>query len=267
MKKTAFWFIILVLVLSIGSACKRNDISPPEPFAPSSLTTLLRLTASPNAIFASKTTRGMSTITAKLSKYNGDPLSNRTIYFEVVDAYGQPVSIGFFEGNASVVARTTDANGIARINYYGPLSLEVTENVTILVRATVAWEGVESISEVAPVTVITEPSELSFLAEAEPDVLLATNQKPQSTITAVVKLGGKPLAGTRVYFLIQNGSPGTFDDGYKATYRDTDETGTARITYIGPNRDEIEGDTSVVLRAQLTESNYIEMYLRVIRQR
>jgi len=267
MKKTTFWLIILILGLALFPACKRHEVTPPEPFAPSSLTTLLRLTASPNAIFASKNSRGMTTITAKLSKYNGEPLSNRVIYFEVVDATGQKANVGFFEGSTAVVAKTTDANGIARVNYYGPLTLEVTENITVMIKGTVAWEGPESISEVAPVQIIAEPSDLTFLVEAEPDVLLATNEKPQANLTAVVKVGGKPVVGTRVYFLVQSGSPGTFDDGYKATYRDTDETGTARITYIGPNRDEIAGDTSVKLRAQLTESIYIEVDIRVIRQR
>lgn len=267
MKKITLCLLVMLVVLMLSPACKRNDISPPEPFAPSSLTTLLKLTASPNAIFATKNTRGMTTVTARLTKYNGDPLANRTIYFEIVDGSFQKVSLGFFEGNQSVVAKATDSNGIARINYYGPLTLELSENTTIYIRATVAWEGVETIFEVAPVIIITEPSDLSFLVKAEPDVLLATNEKPRALLSATVKLGGKPLAGIRVYFLIQSGSPGTFEDGYKATYRDTDETGTASITYIGPSRDEIDGDTSVILRGQLTESIYNEVYLRIIRQR
>jgi len=156
---------------------------------------------------------------------------------------------------------------MARVNYYGPLTLELRENATIYIKATVAWEGAETIFEVAPVVIITEPSDLYFVVKAEPDVLMATNEKPQSLITATVKLGGKPLAGIRIYFFIQWGYPGTFEDGYKSTYRDTDETGTASITYIGPNRDEIAGDTSVVIVGQLTESIYQEIYLRVLRQR
>jgi len=259
--------LLAILALMLSPACKRSDISPPEPFAPSSLTTLLKLTASPNAIFATKNTRGMTTISARLTRYNGEPLPNRIIYFEILDSNFQKISLGFFEGNQSVVAKATDSNGLARVNYYGPLTLELSENATIYIKATVAWEGVETIFEVAPVTIITEPSDLYFVVKAEPDVLMATNEKPQSLITATVKLGGKPLAGIRVYFLIQSGSPGTFEDGYKSTYRDTDETGTASINYIGPNRDEIAGDTSVVIRGQLTESIYQELYLRVIRQR
>lgn len=267
MRKTIFCLVAMALILSLFSACKRSEVTVPEPFAPSSLTNLLRLTASPNAIFASKSTRGMTTITAKLTKYNGEPIANRVIYFEVIDAAGQKANIGFFDGNASVATKTTDSNGIARINYYGPLTLEVAQNITVMIKGTVAWDGVESIAEVAPVMIITEPTDLEFTVKAEPDVLLATQEKPQSILTAQVKIGGKPLVGTRVYFLVQSGSPGTFDDGYKATYRDTDSTGTATIVYIGPNRDEIAGDTSVKLRAQLTESIYLELDLRIIRQR
>ncbi len=267
MKKIILFLLAIAVVLILSPACKRSDISPPEPFAPSSLTTLLKLTASPNALFATKNTRGMTTVTARLTKYNGNPLPNRTIYFEIMDSSFQKINLGYFEGNQSIAVKTTDSNGITRVNYYGPLSIELSENITIYIKATVAWEGVETIFEVAPIIIITEPSDLSFLVKADPDVLLATNEKPRSLLSATVKLGGKPLAGVRVYFLIQAGSPGTFEDGYKATYRDTDVTGTASINYIGPTRDEIAGDTSVILRAQLTESIYEEVYLRVIRQR
>lgn len=266
MKKMTLLIAPMVILL-IFTACKRSDISPPEPFAPSSFTTLLKLTASPNAIFATKSTRGMTTITARLTKYNGEPLANRVIYFEIVDCSFHKISLGFFEGNQSVVAKTTDANGVARVNYYGPLNLELSENTTIYIKATVAWEGAETIFDVAPIIIITEPRDLSFVVKAEPDVLLATNEKPRSLLTATVKLGGKPVAGVRVYFIIQWGYPGTFEDGYKATYRDTDENGTASIFYIGPNRDEIAGDTSVVFQVQLAEDIFQIVYLRVIRQR
>ncbi|MCX7975409.1 MAG: hypothetical protein N3B16_13065 [Candidatus Aminicenantes bacterium] len=267
MKKLTLLTLAISLILVFSLTCKRGDISPPEPFAPSSLTTLLKLTASPNAIFASKNTRGMTTITARLTKYNGEPLPNRVIYFEVVDSNFQKISLGYFEGNQSVVAKTTDSNGLARINYYGPLTLELSENTTIYVRATVAWEGAETIFEVAPIIIITEPSDLTFTAEAEPDVLYATDERPQTTIKGIVKIGGKPIAGIRIYFHLYRDSPGRFDDGYRATYRETDETGTARITYIGPNKYEIEADTSIIVIVQLTESIYTEVYLRVIRQR
>ncbi len=266
MRKTIFWLVVLALTLSFFSACKRSEVTIPEPFAPSSLTNLLRLTASPNAIFASKSTRGMTTVTARLTKYNGEPIANRVIYFEVIDAAGQRANIGFFDGNTSVTTKTTDSNGIARVNYYGPLTLEVAQNITVMIRGTVAWEGVESIAEVAPVMIIAEPTELEFMVKAEPDVLLATTEKPQSTLTAVVKMGGKPLEGTRVYFIIKEG-PGYFDDGYKATYRDTDSTGTATIVYKGPNRNEIAGDTSVKIQSQIAENISRYVYLRVIRQR
>ena len=268
MKAKKIFPVSFILLLSLGliTSCTKDGITEPPVSGPSSFSVLLQLSASPNAVFAGLNNRGTTTVTARLKKFNNEPLPNRTIYFEIVDSAGSKVDYGFFEGNTGVVSKATDGNGEARLAYYGPLMAEIPADRTIYIRATVAWQGVESLYEFAPVDIIRESDSISLNVLATPDVLYAAATNPKSTITVTAFYVSKPLANYRIYFMIQSG-PGKFSDGLTATYKETDSTGTAVLDYIGPKGNEISGDTSVLIRVQLTESSYKEIPLRLIKKR
>jgi hypothetical protein len=255
----------LVLSILIFTTCKRDAIEEPSPIGPSSFAILLYLEANPNVIFAGFTSRQMTTVTATLKKYDGTPLTNRTIFFEVVDVNGSSVSLGYFEGSMALQSKNTDGSGTAQINYYGPLSKDIASNGTIYIKATIAWEGSQFISETAPLYIIRDPVDVTLTAEAVPDILYSGLTKPTSEIRAVVRAGGAPVSDYPVYFGIQ-GNIGRFDDGSKSAQRLTNQGGVASITYVGPAYPEIPSEgTTVTIRVQLTQSIYKDVSLKIYR--
>lgn len=268
--KTKKIFIItlsLALTLLLFNSCKRTAIDEPSPVGPSTFATLLNLSATPNVIFAGNS-REITTITATLRKYTGESLANRTIRFEISNESGNKVNVGFFEGNESVKTKLTDSNGVARVNYYGPLSLELAENALIFITATLAGEGKEIIAEIAPLQIIADVTTLTFELIAEPNVLYATSQRPQSTIKALVKFGATPIANRKVYFTVLEGL-GEFSDFKRKTYALTDLAGIASVIYVGPTKNEVAYDLFVWITAQpeTVTPDYIhkEVPIRIIK--
>lgn len=266
MKAKPITFItLLIFLLTFIISCTRDALKEPSPLGPSSFSILLYLVAKPNVIYAGES-RSSTSITATLKKYDGTPLPNYTIYFEIADAGGNKLNLGYFDSNEPVKSKVTNSSGVATVIYYGPVYQELSANTIVYIWASVAWEGKEYIYEVAPVEIIKEPKEYEIEVEALPDVLYATEERPQAEIRAVAKKGGAPYANERVYFSIRTG-PGYFSDNKTSTFTISNDQGVAAITYIGPNQDEVAGDESVIIRAQITESVYKEIYLRIIRQR
>ncbi len=241
--------IILFIFLVLLSFCKRNGVQEPNPFGPSTFSILLKLAAAPNVIFAGNT-RESTTVTATLKRYNGSPIANTVVHFDIRDVTGNKVNLGFFEGNESVKTKTTDQNGRTSLSYYGPFSQELTTDRTIYISAIVAWEGNEFINEITPIHLIRDAVDLTFTLIADPNVLLATESRPQSQLKAYFKtVDGVPLAGRRVYFEILSG-PGTFSGDERKTFALTDANGYAVVTYFGPTKGEIDNDQTVTIQGQ-----------------
>lgn len=258
---------VLVGIALLSSSCKREAVKEPSPFGPSTLSILLNLTASPNVIFAGSS-REMTTVTATLRRFDGAPLAGKTVYFQVESKGGQQ-NVGFFEVNQAVASRTTNSSGMASINYYGPLALELTKSVVVNIRASVAWEGSEFIEELTPVQIVRNPTELTFLVGAVPNVLNATATRPQAMVTARVLFGATPAKNRRVYFSILNG-PGQFSDGKRKTFALTDDNGMAVVTYIGPTASEIPYDLFVEVSGHLETTSFEvythkEIFIRIIK--
>ncbi len=144
MKKNHLLRIPLVLGLALGltSSCTPNGITEPPVSEPSS-SAFLQVSASPNAVFAGLSNRDMTTVSARLKKFDNEPIAFRTVFFEIVDSSGIKSKVGRFEGDSSVISKMTDANGEVRLAYYGPLRDEIASNLTVYVRATVPWQDVE----------------------------------------------------------------------------------------------------------------------------
>jgi len=243
-------FAFLCLFLTVFSSCKkRNALQDPSPFGPSTFSILLQLEAAPNVIFAGDS-RESTTVTAILKRYDGVPIANQVIHFDIRDATGNKVNIGFFEGNESVKIGTTDQNGRISVSYFGPFSQELTTDEMIYIEAVVAWQGKEFINELTPIYLIQEAFDLTFTLIADPNVLLATKIRPQSQLKAYFKtVDGIPLVGRKIFFTILSGQ-GSFANDLRRTFVLTDTNGYAGLTYFGPTKYEIGYDQFVTIKGQ-----------------
>jgi hypothetical protein len=217
-------------------------VEEPSPLGPSGFAISIHVSASPNVLFAGSSTRDVTTITAQLSKFDRTTLGGRSIYFEVRNAVGSRVDgLGYFEGYQAVASKVTDGNGTATINYYGPLASEILTNQYLYIYAHVAWEGIEGISELTPVYMVSDlfGSDLQLNVTADPNVLWCASQRPESVITAYFTMGGvTPVVGRKIFFEITKGN-GKFEDGKTKTYKTTGSDGSASIVYQGPTNSEM----------------------------
>ena len=251
-------FLIFGLVLSIAilPTCKRKQADEFSPFGPSSLSIILKLSASPN-IIAAGANRALTTITASLQKYDSNPISGKTVHFEIRDASGNKLYIGHFEGNTSVASRTTDENGEAKILYHGPLGEELTDTAVVYIYARVAWDGKEFVEDLTPIKCVRDQEQLIIELAATPSALIADTYREVSTIKATVwQTGGKVLAKEPIIFEITDDQGdqlnlGYFEDFQAVTETKTNRNGVARVQYWGPIDQEISADTTVYIKAWL----------------
>jgi hypothetical protein len=251
-KRSLITIGLIVSVLAVVSSCKRDAVqTPSSPVGPSTMSTLLLVSANPNVIYAGSS-RGTAVVTATLKKYNGTPLSDRTVYFTVGDVDGNALNVGYFEGQKGVASKITDGTGTVKIVYRGPLDEEITTTGAIYIYARAAWEGAEFITERVSLQILQEPLETWYLAvEANPNVLIAGTDRQSSTIRAqLTKADGSPVPNKPITFKVADdtGTPvnlGYFD-GYK-TYitKTTDEQGMVTTRYYGPLAEEITQSQTV----------------------
>lgn len=253
-KHIAISGLVLVLLLGTLPACKRSQSEPPDPLGPSSLGIVLNLTSSNNALFAG-TQRQSTTISGVLKKFDGTPISGKTVYFQVGDAAGNKLLTppGFFDGNQTVSSRVTDSAGNVSVNYHGPLSYEIADNTDIFIWATVAWEGAQNIHASTPIQIVRDFKNIFIVVYGSPNVLFAGKNRDVSVVTAMVTItGGVPLAGKTVLFEIVNltdykegeeekKSLGYFDDNRAVAEKVIGADGSAKVNYYGPLGSELMG--------------------------
>lgn len=236
----------LGLALLVSVSCKRDSVNQPStPVGPSSIAVMMNVEANPNVITAGVNQRQSTNVMATLKGFDGKGIANRTVFFEVVDAALNRLNVGYFEGNTSVFSRTTDSSGNAHVYYFGPLSDEITEDGSIFVRASVAWDGSQFINDTAQIFLVRDSSDLSLDVKAVPDLLYAGNTRGTSVIQATVFAGGKPAQNFPVYFVLGL-NLGKFGDGKVQTTSNTNDQGVATMTYIGPTAAEMPGSSETV---------------------
>ena len=200
-------FMLVALSLVLFTSCVKKKVDEPSPLGPAGYAISLNVSASSTVIFAGSTARDSTTVTASLVKYDGTPLSGRTVYFEVNDANGNRSldSIGYFEGQA-VASKVTDGNGAVTVTYYGPKAAEIASNRYLYITANIAWDGAENIAEWAPVYVVRDFTDLIFTVKVDPNILWCSSQKPESTITVFFDVpDGTPIVGRKIFFEITSG--------------------------------------------------------------
>ena len=266
-KKIFLITVCLALLIFTFGSCKSDVVDTPSPLGPSSISVILDLTANPNVIFAGLLDRQTTEVTASLTRYDGSPLSDKTVFFEVVDSAGTRMDLGYFDGNLSMQTVATDSSGMARTHYYGPLTDEVTADGYLYIRATVAWEGSQFITDLAPLFVVRDSDQIAFTAQAIPDVLYAGDTRPTSEIRALLTVGGAPAAGVPVYFVL-NDDLGRFADGKRNTTVLTNDQGVASLTYVGPLWVELPPSGATVdITVQVTQVLSKQLQIQIIRQR
>jgi hypothetical protein len=267
-KKTIFIIpALLALVLFTFNSCKRDTVEEPSPLGPSSIAVVLSLEACTNVIFAGLNERGSTNLTATLKKYDGSPLADRTIFFEVVDQDGVRVNLGYFQGGTMLLSKNTDSNGTVSTVYYGPLIEEITANGSLFIRATVAWEGSQFISDSTQLYIIRDSSDqLTLTLKAIPDILYSGYAASRSVIQARVFMGGSPVSGHKVYFTREPEDIGKFEGATdENAVALTNEEGIATVTYAAPHRWEIDADTEVIITALVTADVSAQVTIKIIR--
>jgi len=264
--------LLAAAVVAFVPACKRGDIDEPGPTGPSSFAIYLKATANPNTLFAGEA-RGVTTISANLAKYDGTPVRNRTVYFEIVDAVGEKIAFapGFFDGDTTVKIASTDSGGNVTTAYHGPTGPELeyavdqngdgevdydyvnksASNILYNIRVSAAADGARFVSDLVPIYLICEDLFYTFELRASPATLYATSERQRAEIVATVKKGGKPLAGKRIWFEILSPTVGYFEDGMGIQVQTVlDGAGQARVSYLGPLGAEIGDDVHVMFSAR-----------------
>jgi hypothetical protein len=240
--KTKFsGFLVLALSLLLIVSCTKRKVDEPSPLGPAGFAISLKVSASANIMFAGSTARDTTTVTAKLTRFDGTPLSGETVFFEVNDPDGirSLDSIGYFDGHQAVATKVTDGSGNVSVTYYGPKAAEIIANGYLYITANVAWEGAEMVAEWAPVYVVRDFNDLIFNVKVDPNVLWCSNTRPESTITTFFAIpDGTPISGRKIFFKIKKGK-GQFPGGVTTTFKETGGNGYAIMTYQGPTGGEM----------------------------
>lgn len=254
MKAQKYLVFTVALVMLFAVSCKRGSIEEPSPFGPSTFAVLLNVAANPNIIFAG-TSRESSLITATLQKFDGIPLSNRTLYFSIRDSAGNQVELGYFEGNTAVKKGLTDQNGKLSVRYYGPIEDELSSEATIYIVGTLVDEGKHNISEMVAIDIFTQSSDMRLTLNASPNVLMAGDTREASTLTATLLKGNlDPVADRMIYFEITDESGNTLTTGYfegnkPNVSKATNQNGVAVVQYYGPLASEMTQNTTAYIKA------------------
>jgi hypothetical protein len=151
--KNTLWLMLGIALILVFPACTRHDVSSPSPTGPSTYGIVLKISASPNVLFAGDS-RQSATITASLKNWDGSALANKTIYFEINDSLDRRANIGYLEGHKNLVAKMTDGGGVAYIGYYAPIKTEIKANTVVHIWATVTMEGTTFIQDFTELAIL-----------------------------------------------------------------------------------------------------------------
>jgi len=244
---------LIVLTMAAASSCKRNAVGTPSPVGPSSLATLLTISANPNVIYAGSV-RGTTVITATLKKFNGTPLSDKTVFFEIGDKDGNKLNVGYFEDQPVVASKVTDGAGMVKVAYRGPLAEEIPQDGAVYIWVRAAWEGPEFITERLALQILQEPIETWFLAVAvNPNVMLAGAARERASVVALLtRADGSPVPNKQISFKVIDNTEaatvlniGYFEDNKSSITKITDEQGMVSTRYYGPLSEEITASQTV----------------------
>jgi hypothetical protein len=188
-----------------------------------------------------------SQVTA-LFKEGNTPQANQKIYFTLSS------SVGEFSNGLTKTYAWTNSQGIATVTYYGPTKDDITADQTITITGQVETSTDTTITGTVDIKLIREAADLTLDITADPNVLLCSTTRPESTITAVYLEGNDPVVGRKIIFTLPDGL-GQFKNGLLTASRTTDSTGTVSLTYYGPTDSELSADQTITVEAQAETSS------------
>ena len=151
-KKSLILATGLVLVLALTS-CTRHDIDQPSPIGPSTLATVMKISANPNVMDAGERRRS-SMIVVSLKKYDGTPIAGRAVFLEINDVTDNRAHIGYFSGDDIVATRVTDGGGNAYIKYYAPMKDEIKASCVVHIWASIPGDERTFLQEYTEIYII-----------------------------------------------------------------------------------------------------------------
>ena len=251
--KTLIAGILTLAAAFLVPACSRDGVEEPNPTGPSTYSIVLKVTAATNTILAGQS-RGSTAINATLKKYDGSPLANRTVFFELVKKdLTTKEELGYLE-NAGIVtkAKTTDGSGNVSSIYFGPTADELTsfgvDDTSIYIKLSCALENNNFVSDYAQIDIVSEnaPMTPAIIVMANPNALYAgTQREPSDIFVKFTDSNGGPLGGKKLFFEIFNSDQtakttlGYFAGNLAVVERTTDDAGIASVTYYGPTAAEL----------------------------
>lgn len=139
MKKTIFIIPLLVLGLLVGWGCTRDEAEDSSGlFGPSTFHYIVEGAANPSILWVNGMTRHSTVITAKVTDSDNKPLVGQRVYFQQMGSSNGAYLLaeyGYFENSGRTMYKNTDANGVARVTFYGPL--ELGSQLEFFIKATV----------------------------------------------------------------------------------------------------------------------------------
>ena len=152
--KKSIVILIATLLLTIAIGCKRESVDLPSPVGPSTTAKVLTVTANPNTIYASDT-RDASTIKATFEYYDGTPIVDKQIIFEITNENGIRVNLGRFAANKSnILKKYTNSQGKAQVIYEGPLHTEIGLPQMIYIYVHISEKGQQFFRNRVPIMII-----------------------------------------------------------------------------------------------------------------
>ncbi len=245
--------ILTLAVAFLVPACSRNGVDEPNPTGPSTYSIVLKVTAATNTILAGRS-RGSTAINATLKKYDGSPLANRTVFFELVKKdLTTKEELGYLEDAGIVTkAKTTDGGGNVSSVYFGPTADELTsfgvDDTSIYIKLSCALENNNFVTDYAQIDIVSENAPLvgNLVVVSNPNSVYAgTQREPSNIIAKLTDSNGAPLGGKKLYFEIFNSDQtaktalGYFAGNLAVVERYTDDAGFASVTYYGPTAAEL----------------------------
>jgi len=130
-RSTAMYLLIFLLFMGLLSSisCKRNSQNDPG-MKPGASYRILSGAANPSTLYVPRTNNTASShITATATYNDGTPIAFKNVVF-------QAGKYGYLDGNQISDVRTTNAGGVAEINFHIPASADVSTTETVYVSAT-----------------------------------------------------------------------------------------------------------------------------------
>lgn len=157
MKKNILSVLIIgitILGLISASSCKRGAVEDPSMGGPAGFYITLSGTANPSTIYISASEGQVgAVITVRALNNDGTPAGGYPIIFE-------EGGYGFFDGYKISDTRTTNANGVASINYFIPSAANIKATVMTNITATLVDDGrldnlpLTDVNDIIPVRIV-----------------------------------------------------------------------------------------------------------------